>query len=224
MKPAIDDIVQETRLDNKERILNICKYKDGKKLELIYSKGDSKHAMVSNCDKNKIRLGDIHTHPTGEYDVGITPSANDLTVNLYMSNINRIKQLSCITSGHSKNIHCIEPKKMPDKQKVLNYNDSAMRSRGIEMDNYVIENAPKDFNHLWFDKESLNHVKPSPKEIVDDALGDSNEHIRKNMMDTNKEYFCRKLIQGLNKPNDNRVYTACMSELKRRRLLGFFEY
>ena len=224
MKSAVDDIVEGTRQDNKERVLNICKYRDGKKIELIYTKGDSKHTQISNCDKGKVRLGDIHTHPTSESDLGITPSANDFTVNLYTTFNNKSKQLSCITSGYSKNIHCIEPKKMPDRQKLSNYSYSATNSRGIMVDSYIIENAPKDFNHLWFDKENLNHIKPSPIEIVNDALGDSNEYIRKNMMDHNKDYLCKKIIQGLNKPNDNRVYTACMSELKRRKLLGIFEY
>src|SRR6185312_3534898 len=100
IKPAIDDIVEGTRKDNQERILNICRIKKGKKIELIYSKGSSKHAQISNCNQGQDRLGDIHTHPTSEYDVGITPSANDFTVNLFTSYVNKSKQLSCITSGH----------------------------------------------------------------------------------------------------------------------------
>ena len=218
LKHSIDSIERGTNIDGKERVITICK---GKNLNIKINKGFSDASLPLSCNIGDKRIGDIHTHPVSQQAMGITPSVGDFTVNLSNTKEQNEKQIMCITSHESKNIHCVEPKQIPPIEKVLDYEIGRINSHGVNIDPYVLENAPKDFNHIWLDKHTLNSINPSAGEVVSDALGRSNDYIRRNMKDVDKDFFCKKVVQNFNKPNDNEVHTTCKEELKRR---GFFDW
>ena len=214
LKPNIDSIENGTRNDGKERVITICK--NGKHVNIKINKGIADASLPLACNTGDTRIGDIHTHPSSQQSMGITPSVGDFTVNLAHSKQQNNKQIMCITNPDSKNIHCVEPKKIPDDYKVIDYEIGRINSYGVNIDPYILENVPKDFNHIWVDKQTLNSINPTAQDIVSDALGKSNDYLRKNMHDVNKDHFCKKIVQNFNKPNDNKVHQACKEELQRR--------
>jgi len=219
LKPTISSIEIDSKVDGKERVVTICR--NGNKTNVKVNKGFTDASLPLACNKEDKRFGDIHTHPSTQQAMGITPSVGDFTVNLAHAREQNSKQVMCITNYDSKNIHCVEPKKIPSSEKVIDYEIGRINSYGINIDPYVLDNVPKDFNHIWLDKQTLNSINPSAETVVSDALGKSNDYIRKNMRDVDKDSFCRKIIQNFNKPTDNRVHEACKEELRRR---GLFDW
>lgn len=168
LKPSIDSAIQQTSTDNKERIISFCKIKKDIIPTNIVS-GDHKSAVIQDCN-NSQKVGDFHTHPYIEQALGTTPSEQDYYANLNESKIYKVKQVSCIATQQSKYIHCFEPKKIPNQQKINQYSTND--------DKFFIENLYKDFKHGWYDKNTFKRVTPKIEEILDDGFGKSKDMIK----------------------------------------------
>ena len=225
----IEQIVDETKRDNRERSLTFCKLPGREKVHVSnYAKGTIASTEVNPCAEKygrSDRVGDMHTHPVDDVTIGITPSEADFVVNMDFAHENASKQVSCISNHESKMIHCFQAKRVPDRKKVSEYQRALLRQdlTRQETEPFFRSNIGNDFVHAWFDRSSFKRVgKPAAKELVKDALGKSVKGLRLHTKDMEKGTFC-DLIQDYNNPEDDRIGQECRKELKKRKFL-IFEY
>lgn len=193
--------------------------------------GTSSMTYVESCpvDTDK-KVGDFHSHPY-DWRKGIpsstTPSINDFYANIYDSHYFKNRQVSCVATPKSKNVHCFRPKTVPDKNKVAQYrNGLTMKNRYGYSDYYSEEPDPKhieidkqigdDFEHIYYSKKDYNRTT-NPVDIVTDSMGTRFKWFsaigKKQRKDINKPKFCKFFIQNYNAPHNAKVGKGCESRL-----------
>lgn len=222
----IDAVIEESAKDNKEKATAFCKIKGKNRLFTgSYSRGEWGNVEVRPCEKrfgDSVKVGDLHTHIPSENVVGLTPSENDIFVNLDSTNEYGIRQVSCIANDQSKMIHCFQAREIPTGKKLRQYASAIRRvqEEGYQTDPFLSNNVHKDFGHAWFNRKTKERVfHPSAKDIIKDAFGKSTKTLRYKIADLDKGEFC-EIIQDYNAPNRNDVGIECRKEIRRRKILG----
>lgn len=222
----IDAVVEESAKDNKEKATAFCKIKGKDRLFTgSYSRGEWGSVEVKPCERrfgNSTKVGDLHTHVVSEDVVGLTPSDNDVLINLEGSADTGVRQVSCIANNESKMIHCFQAREIPSSQKLRDYHKALERvfRTGYQTDPFLSNNVYKDFAHAWYDRKTKIKIpRPTAKNLVRAAIGKSTKNLRYHIADLDKGEFC-DIIQDYNAPDRNDVGIACRKELKRRKILG----
>lgn len=222
----IELVVDQTEKDEKEKSITFCRIED-KLFTGNYAKGQRGSTDVFPCHdkfgKKSIKIGDTHSHPP-EGSIGIMPSEADLTLNLMESKSYGVKQISCITNHESKNIHCFQPKVLPDRKKVNRYQTALYNTgHGNNVDSYFRENIGKDFDHSYYNRKTYKRVNPNASDIVSDNFGRSTTRLRdRDIKDWEKGSFCTLLsdyaIGRDDKQLNSQVEKECKRVLKKRKI------
>jgi len=237
-KNDIRNAINRTKKNGKEVSLTYC----GDTLS-DFAKGTAEATEVRGCSiydkrerKNKVIL-DFHTHPVTKRGTwGVTPSGADVMGTMEESYRQKQKQVSCIASPKSKNIHCFIPKKVPDKKKISKYRkginakgyygkpyhysapdiDSTRYKDATEFD-LMVKN---DFEHIWIKKRDFKSIQENTKSKTSDAMDakrfgnvDSIKHI---IPDLDRSQFCNRNIQGYNDPTNHEMANDCTKRLNSR--------
>ena len=175
------------------------------------------------------KIGDFHTHPVLYDTIGILPSPGDMAGYIEDSYVHENRQIGCRTNHQVPYIHCMQPKKVPDKKTVNEYNRAADRSvslsgatrKGQLVDPLFLERVDDDFDYAFFDRKSGERIdNPEPKKVIESSLGTSSRNIRRWIHEMNRGVFCN-YVQDLTVPNDDRIGQECRNELKTRRFFGY---
>lgn len=247
VRPDIESAISRTRGSNREISLTFCALKNKKGAEIESSShafGDAQGTDVEPCNrydamKGHKKVGDFHTHPGDREGYWITPSPQDVVGNIEDSYINKNRQMSCISSPKSQNIHCFRVKRVPSKDRLILYRKglSAKQRTGLlpyrgvksKKGNKLITDSAKmdiavskDFDHAWFNRNSYNRVS-NAESIASDAIGKSflggsgtGLHGRAGIKDLDIDMFCGRIIQGYNAPGNSAVGAKCRSKLSSR--------
>jgi hypothetical protein len=223
-------ISNQTKDDGKEKSVTFCRV-DDTLFTGNYAKGIRGSTEVKPCHdkfgKKAVKIGETHTHPPDDISIGLMPSEGDVTVNMIESNEFAVRQMSCITNHESKNIHCMQPKEIPDGKKVKKYQHALFNTgNGNNVDPYFRETIGKDFDHFWYNRKNYKRVNPNAKTIVSDGFGKSTTRLRdRDIQDWEKGTFC-SLFSDYNVGRDNKqlhsqVTSECKRVLKKRKITPF---
>ena len=232
IRPDIEYIVDKTEEDNRERSITLCNvFNKGAKIQTGgYAVGNKGSTDVAECNPNLgkgVKVGDVRTHPVRNDTPNITPSTADFVGTAVDSSKTGVRQVSCITNHISKMVHCYRPKRNVGYEKTDKYVEAFIRAENdIDSDPFLRDNIPKDFEHLWYNRNSFKLVKrPDVDDIVSDALGKSITPSRdgKYFHELEKGSFC-ELIADYNvgnTPLNSKVADRCRDRLRRFSILGF---
>jgi hypothetical protein len=223
----IELITDQTEKDGKEKSITFCRIED-KLFTGNYAKGQRGSTEVKPCHskfgKKSVKIGETHTHPPDDITIGLMPSEGDLYLNMLESKQYGVKQISCITNHESKNIHCIQPKELPDPKKVNRYQKALYNTgNGNDVDPYFRENVGKDFDHSYYNRKNYKKVNPNAHDIVADNFGKSTTRLRdRDIKDWEKGTFCSLLSSYAVGRDDtglaSQVTKECKRVLKKRKI------
>lgn len=223
----INHINDFTKKTGREASITACQ-KPGRDSLFVSSnaKGNQSGTEALPCDYRfgeSYRVADVHTHPTSEDTIGILPSQSDFYSTLVDSHIVKRAQISCVTSPKTPLTECYQPKAVPDRSKLHNYEKALDRAQ-IGEPGYYVDHVQQDFDISFFNPKNGARInKPHAKQVVDAAFGNSTNDLRKKLGEFEHAGFCEYVV-SFTVPKSRAVYDECKAELRRRNLFGIIDY
>ena len=133
VRSEIEDVVEQSKKDGRERSLTFCRYKGTDSVHVsAHMKGGPVSVFVDSCGAqygDSEKIGDFHVHPVHPDNMGIVPSEADMTGTLEDSQTYNIRQVACISNHDAKHIHCYQPKELPTEEKITAYNKALQNNQ-----------------------------------------------------------------------------------------------
>lgn len=229
IRTEIEDVVDETRKDGRERSLTFCRLTGTDSIHVSdFAKGGPVSVDVNTCSikfGDAEKIGDLHVHPVHPDNMGIGPSEADFTGTLEDSNTVQKRQIACITNHDSRYIHCYQPKEVPSDERIHEYRQALgriIRANEKSPDPFFRTAIGQDFNHAWYNRDNYQREEPPiVKEVVKDVLGKATRSIRvKDIPEMEKGVFCQ-LMADYSLPHMKEQFIGeCKTEIRRRKVLG----
>jgi hypothetical protein len=229
VRREINQVIKQTKKSGHEQSLTFCKLND-KIFVSDYASGTENETYVMPCrsehGNNAIKIGDLHTHPSDDATIGITPSPSDLVSTIEESAHYKVPQIGCITAPDARQIHCMQPKDevLQNPEKIKSYKNALRHdtSQITKIPIYIRENVANDFHHAWYNRKDFGRIRnPKAKDIIHDAFINSRKILKfDDIPELEKGPFCQ-IIEDLNLPKHHTVEEECRKVLHVREFLGF---
>ena len=228
IRQEIEDVVEESRKDGRERSLTFCRLAGTHDIHVSsHMKGLAREVEVDTCSTkygDAQKIGDFHVHPVHPDNMGISPSEADQTGTMEDSQYLGNRQIACISNHEAKHIHCYQPKTVPTAEYVAEYQDNLGKIRANEVSPapFFRTHPAQDFQHAWYDKSNYQRQEPpNIKAVVTDVLGKAVRPIRvKRIPEMEKGVFCQ-LMADYSLPHLKEPFIEeCKRETRRRSIAG----